>query len=393
MTPEAVRLHELLATKFTDGGELQQLVAMDGGLAAAKLRTDVNFQQSTGTVAFQLVQVAESRGILPALAEAVLRARPNVQEARDVAALFGVAVGATAADPGKVRFAAGQVTQAFVHLRKRLVRLGIYKALHDVLHQIQRSHRELVRVVQAAREPGYDPLDAGGTPDDLRKWLVEADRPARLPSWVPELVRAVRVVARCANGEPVPAAEADRELEVLGVLPAREQADLNERLVDAARELDTDTLADPLNGLFKALGLADAADFQQKYDQFRRNTADLHRLTDEHDVCQRLDGALAEAIGLARQPASGVAPAWAEVRGEFGRVVDGRPADETVGRLVRMVDRLAAAGATTKDTWLIDLRTGFDGFFFDLDAELLDATDRVLRTAEVLDFRLRGYSQ
>ena len=142
------------------------------------------------------MQAAEARGLLPTLATAALRARPLVPEAQEVAALFGVAGhGPAVADPNQVRYAVGQFNQAFLDRRRLLGRLEAYKGLHDILHQLQASHGELARLAKAAREPGYDPLDAGDMPDTLTAWLTTADLPNRPPRWVPEFVRAARLVA------------------------------------------------------------------------------------------------------------------------------------------------------------------------------------------------------
>jgi hypothetical protein len=395
-------LCELLVERF-EINELLQLLATDEILSRDRLADAIDFHRSKVDVAFELVRAAEARGRLPALAAAAAKARPHLPEAKKVADLYGGAapVGGgfafrvdNAAPPGvnsaQVQVAAGQFNWAFNDRRRLIARLELYKALHDILHQLRASHGELVRLVKAAREPGYDPLDAGDTPDTLSQWLKTVDRPGRLPRWVPKFAEATRVVGRCINGEAVPTAEADEKLELLRKIPADEQADLNERLVEAARDLDLDGLDAPLQALRLALGPDHGSELQQRYDEFRANCNSVRQLIDDHDECQAMDAEIAEAVGLVRAPGA-VPPAWDKMQAHLDNLARARPDHAALKRLTQMVNRLAAAPAPVLPDRLPNLQAAFGHFFFDLDAELLDTTDQVVHTADVLDFRLRGY--
>jgi hypothetical protein len=404
------RLSRFLRDRFTPA-ELQQLVRFDNALVAVGVVTAVNFERAPDVIAADLVRAAENRGVLPVLATAAVRARLQAPDANEVATACGVAGAAAVADLGQVRIAAVRFSTAFASCRDRLDRLETYKGLHDVLHQIQRSHEVLKRLVERACKPGYDPLDADGLiPTTLRGWLETTENLDPLPwlllrvkRWVRRFVAAVRLLARCVNGEKdergelVPAAAADQALAQLGQLPADEQADLNDGLVVMARDLDVAGLDTPLLNLRAALGPEYGAEFQQKYDQFRQNCDTLQRLITDHGSCQEMDAALAEAVELVRH-SDGARPRWDEVRdwltgltpnwpGQARKTIEAR-----IDRLSRLVKRLAEAAKPEPD-WLPNLRAEFGQFFFDLDTALLDATDQLLQTAAVLDFRLGGYTR
>jgi hypothetical protein len=86
------------------------------------------------------------------------------------------------------------------------------------------------------------------------------------------------------------------------------------------------------------------------------------------------------------------APQWGTVKGGLKNVRTNTPEDaEVVRRLIDMVKKLDDAAAAAPPGWLPSLRVVFHEFFFKLDGNLLDATDRVINTADVLNFRLRGY--
>jgi hypothetical protein len=395
ITPDDQRaIADLLRAHFP-AQDLRQMAAYDLAFETVRFATAVDFERPLDAVAFAFVQLAVLHGRVPELVRAMRVARPLVPEVGALAArLGGVTAAATAANPGAVRYAAGQFTQAFRDRQRRLARLAGFKALHDVLHQLDRSQAELARLVEVARQPGYDPLDAGEMPDVVARWLAEADRPDRRKGWVKQFVADAGVVVRCLRAEPVAPAEADTALARLRNLPGEEQAELNERLVEAARDLDAGGLITPLPDLLNALGPADKVEFGQRFDQFQADCDRLARLTDDHDRCQQVDEALVEAAGLARVALvpAGTGPRWDAVVGWFDALAETRPDDPTLKRLKRELKRIREAGPAAKDTWLPALRTGFGAFFFDLDAELLDATDRVLHAAEVLAFRLKGYS-
>jgi len=384
------KLIKFLTEHFKAPDDLRQLVATDETLAAAKLDEVVKFDDAPATVAMKLVVAAADRGFLPDLIKAATLLRPQLSGLPEWAALFGADRGVNQAD---VRFKAGQFDQAFLERRKGLGRLEMYKGLHDILHGIQTSHGELTRLVTAARKPGYNPVFAGLTPVRLGKWVNTATHfnPDRVPTWVPAFLKAARLVARCINGEALPAQEVDGRLEELRRLPADEQARLNWQLVDTARDLDISGLDAPLHELQAALGPNYGADLQQRYKDFQSTCTDLQQLIDLHDKCQKMVADLAKASVLAET--AGVPP-WDELRETLTRLKDAWPADaETLGRLVPMVDELKKAGSAAPPEWLDQLRAGFRQYFFELDAKLLDTTDRVIQTADVLDFRLKGYSK
>lgn len=81
------QLSDLLTTRFT-ARALRQLVARDEELSAAQLSDTINFDQAVRQVAFDLVENAQRRGLLAALAAAAARARPLVSEAAELARLL-----------------------------------------------------------------------------------------------------------------------------------------------------------------------------------------------------------------------------------------------------------------------------------------------------------------
>jgi hypothetical protein len=387
-------LHLLLTRRFA-ATELQQLVAYNEDLATAGLGGSVDFNQAQEQVAFALINAAGNRGLLPKLAEAAVLARPLAPESSKVVAQFGLATGVTAvANPAQVQFAAGQFNGMFLQQKQQLRRLKEYKGLHDILHQVRTDYGELYRLVQAASQPGYNPLFAGQMmPDKLSNWLRTASSLDRAPNWVPGFLKATRLVARHVNGEAVPVNEVESALELLGALPADQQPNLNDRLVDAARDLNVDGLDTPLHDLQLALGPAYGNEFQQRYDEFRATCTTLGQLIKGHDLCQEVDALIAKASVRLQTP-DAEAPQWGEIKDRLGELEKNRPGNkETITRLSLMVEGIAQKGPAVPRDWVPNLQAVFGELFFNLDAELLDATDRVLHTADVLNFHLRGYSQ
>ena len=189
------------------------------------------------------------------------------------------------------------------------------------------------RLLAAAAAAGYDPLDAEDLVDTLNKWVQQADSfvprgrvgpPAEVGDCM--FAGAVAVVTARLDGGPATAG-LDRAVALLAHLPADQQADLNERLLDTAGQLDAVGLGEPLDRLQRALGADDAAELLDRFVAFQADCGRMKRLTDQHEWCQLVDGALREADGLPR-PTAGTLAQWADDR-RMARPAGGRPVRPT----------------------------------------------------------------
>jgi len=399
-TDAEAKLTTRARTALVAGFERDDLRMLVSDHFDVKLNWVVNDDRKFETVVFDLIGWAEQNGQLLQLLTAAAARREHRKDLADLrddyaaAALGGPVV--PPADLEAVTHAVIRFNERFAEGRRRLAVLEANKTLHDILHQLQENQPEVERLVAAAAAAGYDPLDAADVTHSLRKWAQRADAyvpPAptadRRRRWVAKFADAVEVVCGRLNGGPPPP-HLDRAVALLAHLPADQQPDLNERLGASADGLDVVSLSEPLAAVRAAVGMTDAHGLVERLVAFQGACGDMKRLNAQHQLCQQADDALREADGLPR-PTAGSLAQWPQVTEWLNELAAARSGDTYAGLVVQTAARFAAAPPERAEKLLIDLRQRFGKLFFGLDSELLDATDRVIRSAEVLDARLSRY--
>jgi hypothetical protein len=203
--------------------------------------------------------------------------------------------------------------------------------------------------------------------------------------WVNEFARSIDTVSNMLEGKPLPAGvNLEHAVTFLDHLPSEQQPELHERLRDAADNLDAPGMGQMLGELRAALPPADAARLGEDYSQFVKLCSALTQLIEQHNYCQSIDWALREADGLPGATA-GMLSQWSETQGWIRSLAESRADDVPARRLREAAERFAAADAATAAAAFARIRERFKGVFFDIDAQLLDTTEQVIRTAGILD--------
>ncbi len=259
--------------------------------------------------------------------------------------------------------------------RKDLFRfLNACKELHDVLHEVQGYHAQLMAAVAAlTAQPG------GGLAGDaklaLEGWVATASEsvrdsefPEAPPAWIARFAAAYGDITGPDPGK------AARAVERLTNLPAKELARLNDRLIDYARRLQPEQLISLLDAVRAAL-------------EARKTNALIHA----HNLCQNVANALLEANGLKEVSKDDLAD-WGETSGWLATLASSRPTDFRVARTFEAARRFETAeeqtAATQAFTTLIER---FEDLFKKTDEALLKLTNQLPIAALTLEAALADF--
>jgi hypothetical protein len=408
------QLQDVLTRSFTKD-ELVRMATLHLSFPDVRFADLVNFGQNNEQIAFQLVEVADKRGYIDRLVQAIATERPNLTEAAALVARFRVETGGPGIAPradvsAKIRDAVIRFNDRFQRRQKQFGYLNAYKQLHDVLHELHDLHPQIATMAETARRSPDDLPDPTSITDLLQDWVAEAQRSAKateFPSnsarWATRFERAAADLTQeltKADVTTIELAKLDRAVEVLAHLPAEEQAVLNERLVEGAQRLETDELIELIDGILADLGTGGAAspaatnDLRVGFEPFRALCQRLAGLIHEHNLCQQVDGALREADVLSEVTPEALAP-WPAIKAGLQEIAANRPNELQATRLaesVRLFEASAASSDRRRATQVFNrLRERFDDLFFHTDKALLDVTRDLLVAAQLLDAILKRF--
>jgi hypothetical protein len=291
---------------------------------------------------------------------------------------------------GALRRAIAAFDHGFHARAERFQWLNAYKALHDVLHELQSFHPTLKAAVEARIAAPDQPLDeevAFFLTDHLEKAkglsrnIEFRDNP---PDWIAKLETASQVL----TGPDV--AKMARQVERLKQLPADNLNALNRELVANARRLKPEELLDALNDILAALGIdVDPARRALRADveEFRNLCSELDELSTAHDLCQRIDDALREAVGLPSVTSEELAD-WDLAKRSLDELASHRKADKRVQRTSEAAKLFEAANQAEAFRKLVKR---FDDLFFETDKALLAVTNQLPLKAHALHTALETF--
>jgi hypothetical protein len=418
MTPELrQKLQDALIATF-DTKELLQFATVRLSFDDVKFADVVNFNQSSTRIAFDLVNEVERHGYLETLLRKLQEARPKVPQVVELMTAFDlqpeIVARPFAGDTSAlVRDAVIRFNDRFQQRQKLLGYLNAYKQLHDVLHSLQDFHAQLVMTVDGIRRAPSEILDMGRITDPLDIWVVVAQEsirgtefPDKPPRWIARFKKAVDDLEfELSKPEPaaIDGAKLDRAIEILAHLPAEEQRGLNVQLVQCAMRLETDELVELMDRILTDAGKAGVAsaetnDLRIGVGDFRILCRGLAELIEDHNLCQDVDGALREALGLPEISPDRLSQ-WSDIRAWLreigGRHPGSRPDDIRAKRPLEtllLFEAAAAAGDKLRAKRLFDrLEERFNDLFFNADKALLRVTQDLLAAARALDATLKRF--
>jgi hypothetical protein len=371
----------------------------------------VNFDESDKEIASQIVKLAEQHGRVGDLVRAVKTDRPNSAE---VAALVvawergsDAARAASAGIPAKVKDAVIRFNERFQQRQKEFRRLNALKQLHDLLHDLRDFHAKIREAAASLRRPLDDRPDPTPLTDQLQNWVEQSRESAKvLPTtplrWLASFEKAVQELSQelTKSGDAaIEAAKVDRAVETLANLPANEQKTLNERLFECALRLETDELIQLMDNLLADLKLMGAAgagteELRVGVERFRSLCQQLTGLIDEHNLCQDVDGALQEAVGLTEVTLERLSQ-WNDIKGWLEKIAVCHPKELRATRpteSARLFQEAAEAGDRKKATHAFQaLLERFNALFWHTDKALLEVTRDLIFAVQVLDAILKGF--
>ncbi|HZN35645.1 MAG TPA: effector-associated domain EAD1-containing protein [Pirellulaceae bacterium] len=406
-----------------DKDTLEQLVQFKLG---RRLFDFVAEDKPLKTIVFQLIRTAEMEGWTAALIQAVSITRPgHAQVQQFVAAHFpqaaapllpaeqvervkrGLAALATIVerlrDP-EIRLIVGRFRADFEITREKVAALAGYKALHDMLHQVEM--RYLSSMADAAQlwrqsEAQVQALDryAGQLLGDcerarqdarvLRNFRQEED-------WIDMLVQAARLVQQAVSGgEEAPLASG---LNLLRGVLVHNPPRINHVLCEAAGDLRLKQLIEAMQQIEAQLGRTQPAaapddEFAAGLQELQLLQPRLGGLVAEHFEWQWLDREIALA---ATQP--GVTPQarffrWPDFQRRLLALCGLSPQKEWSQQLCANLTALTEAGSAGDSIQFArrfnKFRTEASVRFFNVDAELRDLSSQLAQVAQPLDQLLR----
>ena len=305
-------------------------------------------------------------------------------------------------DAGPDRDVVVRFNERFQQRKRQLGYLRAYKQFHDILHDLHDYGPQIDKAVAGLTRPPADGPSPQSVADTLDEWRTAARRsvgetefPDHPPRWIKRFETAVaEVLAGLSTGvADAPQAEkVARAAQVLGNLPAEVQVELNEDLLNSALRLNTDELIELMNKMLVGLVGSGADPVRARVESFRQYCQSLKGLIDDHDRCQKVDGALQEAVGLVGKSPS-LPSQWADVCVWLDAIVAARPghlyasrAAESASLFGKVADDPKQAGPV-----LALFRERFEKLFFQTDKDLLELTKDLVTAAEVLDAALGGF--
>lgn len=292
----------------------------------------------------------------------------------------------------------------FQRRKRQLQFMEAHKQFHAVLHELQAFQPQIVRAVAGLTRPSPEGPSPQSVADSLEDWrevarraVEETEFPDRPPRWIQDFERSttdlVAGLTPTAAGAP-PAERIARAVAVLGNLPAKVQVDLNEDLLNFAIRLNTADLINLMDELLPRLTGRRAENLRRRTEAFRNLCKELGGLIEDHDHCQKVDGAVQEAAGMAGQ--SGGAPAgWDEVCGRLEAIAAARPKSPYARKAAESARRFGEVVNDPKQAAevLALFRERFEKLFLQTDEDLLELTKDLVAAAGTLDDALGGYSE
>ena len=265
-----------------------------------------------------------------------------------------------------------------------------YKALHDVLHEIQGFHPQLEQAVAERKADPSRPLaeDVALFLEDHVKDACENAKeiefPDNPPPWIARLVTAAGVL----NGPDVD--KMPRQVERLRALPADGLGPLNDKLFENASRLEPRQLIGSLDSILAALGPGGdpaTADLRRELEDFRALCLELDELIKAHNLCQTIDDALHEAAGLPSVTPEDLSD-WGVARKSLDELAARRKNDRRVQRTTEAAKLFEAANQGQVFQTLIER---FDDLFMVTDKALLKVTNKLPRQAMALHDALEKF--
>jgi hypothetical protein len=385
-----------------------------------KIADEVNFNQGKSQVVFRLVEACENYGHLPELVLAIREARPARPDVKTLVEVFDLVVAAamqpvTAEIPAVVHDAVIRFNAKFEQRQEQIGYLNANKKLHDLLHRLQDFQAQIESTVAAIRRPAGEAPDRDGILDPLTLWVAEGEASVKetefpnLPRhWIVKFRKAVNdLVTELSKSDTaaIEVAQVNRAVEILAHLPAQEQKNLNTLLVEYAMRLKTDELVDLIDRVLIELGKAGVVgektdDLRARVGSFRIVCRSLTDLIAEHNLCQDVEGALAEAEGLPADAPEQLTQ-WTEIKGWLQEIAMRHPgslADDLRARRpfesACQFEEAIAAGDKAKAKMLFQrLEERFAALFLKTDEALLTITQELLASARMLDATLRRFDK
>ncbi len=268
--------------------------------------------------------------------------------------------------------------------------LNAYKALHDVLHELQSF---LPKISAAVAERIADPSQP--LADDValffednvkivRESVPETEFPENPPSWIARFVTAAEVIGG-SDVEKLP-----RHFERLKTLPPEGLGPLNDKMFENASRLDPRQLVAALNSILAAIGTGGnpaMATLRAEVEEFRSLCTELGELKEAHNLCQKIDDALHEAAGL-RSVTSKELSDWDIAKESLDELVLQRSRDRRVQRTIEAAKLFEAANQGQEFLTFIER---FDDLFMQTDKSLLKLTNKLPRKANDLHAALEQF--